>query len=115
MFGYNEVISHMERSLEVWQIPPSTPCVCVCVCKVAQSLQKCRGHLKILGAMRVTSKFRFDDPRILGATVRNLVPRRPGTRNLCTPVCVRVVGVVVVVVAAAAAAAAALAAVAQSV
>ena len=32
MFGYNEVISHMERSLEVWQIPPSTPCVCVCVC-----------------------------------------------------------------------------------
>jgi hypothetical protein len=107
MFGYNEVISHMERSLEVWQIPPITPCVwvcgcvcmCVCVCRVAQSLQKCRGHLKILGAMRVTSKFRFDDPQILRATVQNLVPRRPGTRNLCTPVCVCVAAAAAVAVA----------------
>jgi hypothetical protein len=65
MFGYNEVISHIERSLEVWQIPRSTPCVCVCVCVVEQSLQKFRDHLKILGTIRVTNKFHFEDPQIL--------------------------------------------------
>jgi hypothetical protein len=41
-----------------------------------QIFQKCRSHLKILGASRMTrSKFHTEDPQILGVTVENLVTR----------------------------------------
>jgi hypothetical protein len=51
----------------------------------AQIFQKSRSHLKILGARRVTwSKFRTEDPQILGATVQNLVARDFCTPGLCS-------------------------------
>jgi hypothetical protein len=47
----------------------------------AQISRKFRIHLKILGATRVTrSKFRTQDPQILGTTVQHLVGR-----GVCTP------------------------------
>jgi len=67
---------------------------------------KIRGHLKILGTIRVTSKFHFEDPQILGATVQNLGATAiwdPEFVHPCVCVCacvrarVRVVVVIVVV------------------
>lgn len=48
-------------------------------------LQKCRSHIKILRARRVTwSKVLTEDPKIFGANVQQF-PGQPGTQNLCTP------------------------------
>jgi hypothetical protein len=49
--------------------------------------QKCRSHLRILGARMVTwSKFRSKGPQILGATITKIQsPWRPDVRDMCTP------------------------------
>ena len=51
-------------------------------------LQKCKSHLKILGAWRVTwSKYHTKDPQVLGSTVQNLVATatwRPGFVHRCS-------------------------------
>jgi hypothetical protein len=42
----------------------------------AQIIQNSRGHLKILGARRVTlNKFRGEGPQVLGAAVQNVFTR----------------------------------------
>ena len=50
--------------------------------------QKCKSHLKILGAWRVTwSKYHTKDPQVLGSTVQNLVAAatwRPGFVHRCS-------------------------------
>jgi hypothetical protein len=53
------------------------------IVQATKIFKKSASRLRILGARRVTwSKFRTEDPQILGVTLRNLVPRNISTPDL---------------------------------
>ena len=53
--------------------------------KDPQIFQTPRSHLNILNTRGMTyRKFHEEGPQILGATIHNLVNRRPGARDLCS-------------------------------